>query len=289
MTAQDVSKALVEGLKQAEASIVRVDGRRRYSLSGTVWSDNTIVTTSRAAERDDDIEVTVAGKTYPATLIGRDPSTDLALLGVEATLGVPVWLESDRLEVGQFALMAGRPDEAIEASLGIIGALGGPWRTALGGRVARRIRPDARPFPGFFGGPLLTPAGEVLGINTAALTRGDVLTLPTETVRYVVETLQAHGRMRRGYLGVTGQPVKLQGALETGVGLLLVGIEAGSPAAEAGLLVGDILLRVAGERVRHPAQLAARLGDEAIGQTLTLTFVRAGTLSELELTVAERP
>lgn len=289
MTAQDLSNALVQGIKTIDASLVRVDGRRGYALSGTVWDEYSIVTTSRAVERDDDITVTrSSGETHAATLQGRDPSTDLALLKVEEALTPPAWQESDGLAAGQLVLLAGRPGEGVRASLGIIGGLGGPWRTPLGGRVATRIRTDAAPFRGFSGGPLLDVSGTVLGINTASLTRDGATTLPTETVRRVVEALATHGRMRRGYLGVTGQPVKLQGAPETGVGLLLVGVEEGSPAAQAGLVVGDILLRVSGERVRHPGQLAALLGDEAIGQTLTVTVVRAGTLKDLTVTVAER-
>lgn len=290
MTAQDLSNALVQGLKEVDASLVRVDGRRGYALSGTVWDEHSVVTTSRAVERDDDITVTLAGgETHAATLQGRDPSTDLALLKVEAPLTPPTWQGTEGLEVGGLTLLAGRPGEGVRASLGIIGELGGPWRTMLGGRVARRIHSDAATFRGFSGGPLLTPQGAVLGINTAALGREAFTTLPTETVRRVAQALATHGRLRRGYLGVTGQPVKLQGAPETGVGLLIVGLEEDSPAAQAGLVVGDILLRVGGERVRHPGQLAALLGDEAIGQTLPVTLVRAGTLTELAVTVAERP
>ena len=289
MTAQDLSNALAQGIKAVDASIVRVAGRRGYALSGTVWDEHTVVTTNRAVEQDE-VSVTLAGgETHAATLLGRDPSTDLALLRLEATLTAPTWQGTDGLEVGNLALLAGRPGESVRASLGIIGELAGPWRTMLGGRVENRIRTDAVTFRGFSGGPLLTPEGAVLGINTAALSRDASTTLPTETVRRVVEALSTHGRMRRGYLGITGQPVKLQGAPETGVGLLLVGVEEGSPAAQAGLVVGDILLRVSGERVRHPGQLAALLSDEAIGETLPVTVVRAGTLTELTVTVAERP
>lgn len=294
MTAQDVSDSLVESSKVAGSSIVRVDGRRRYALSGTLWAEGLIVTTSRAVERDEDIKVTLSnGETHPATLLGRDPSTDLALLQIDTAFAAPTWLEVGRLEVGQLVLMAGRTDKDMRASLGIISALGGSWRTALGGRVARWIQTDAGTFPGFSGGPLLNVSGEVIGINTAALTRESPVTISTETVRRVVEMLQTHGRMRRGYVGVTGQPVKLPDALrETvgqGAGLLITSVEADTPAARAGLLIGDIVLTFGGEQIRHPAQLAAQLDEETVGQDVGVTLARGGVLSESTLTVEERP
>ncbi len=294
MTIQDVSGSLVESLKVAGSSIVRVDGRRRYALSGTLWAEGLVVTTCRAVERDGDIKVTLSnGETHPATLLGRDPSTDLALLQIDTAFAAPTWLEDGRLAVGQLVLMGGRTDKDMRASLGIISAFGGSWRTALGGRVARWIQTDARAFPGFSGGPLLNVSGEIIGINTAALTRESPATIPTETVRRVVEMLQAHGRMRRGYVGVTGQPVKLPDALrETvgqGAGLLVTNVETDTPAERAGLLIGDILLKFGGERIRHPAQLAAQLDEETVGQEVGVTLARGGSLSELTVTVEERP
>lgn len=292
MTAE-MSNVLVEGIKAVQASVVRVDARRRYALSGTVWDENTVVTTSRAVERDENIQVTLeGGETHPATLIGRDPGTDLAALRVEVPLAVPTWLD-EAPQVGQFALLAGRPGGSVRASLGIVGTVGEPWRTALGGRIAYELRTDARTFAGFSGGPLVTAAGEVLGVSTAALTREGSVTLPTETVRRTVETLQAHGRMRRGYLGLGGQPVELPGAVQEAAGqragLLVTSAEPSAPAAAAGVTVGDIIVRFGPERVRHPRGLAALLGEETVGQTVPLTIVRAGTLTELSVNVGERP
>ena len=293
MTAQRVSNSLVESLRTASPSVVRVDGRRRYALSGTVWADGLIVTTGRAVERDDDIQVTLSGgETYQATLLGRDPSTDLALLQLDATLVAPTWVGEEGLEVGQLVLLAGRPDIGIQASLGIIGALGSAWRTAMGGRVSRRIQVDARAFPGFSGGPLLNTSGQILGVNTASLAREVPTTLPTDTVRRVAEALQMHGRMRRGYVGVSGQPVKLPEPLrETAgqvAGLLITSVETDSPASRAGVLIGDILLTFGGERVRHPTQLLEQLDGETVGKEVSVTLARAGMLTGLNVSVEER-
>lgn len=291
MTARELSNSMIEGLKTAAPAVARVAARRRYALSGTVWGDGFVVTTNRAVE-DDEIQVMLeGGDVHPATLVGRDPSTDLALLKVDAALSAPVWTD-EVPELGTLVVMVGRPHESLRATLGIVSEVGGPWRTAFGGRVPYRLRTDASSFQGFSGGPLLTVAGEIVGVNTAALSRSPT-TLPTVAVRRVVETLRTHGRMRRGYLGLGGQSVRLSPELREAsgqsVGLLVVSVEPGTPAADAGLLVGDTLLRFGDERIQHPASLVALLGEETVGQTLSVTLARGGVMGERSVQVAERP
>jgi S1-C subfamily serine protease len=290
-----ISKSAAAVVAQASQSVVRVDARRRHPASGIVWSsDGLILTAHHAVRRDDEIRVGLAdGSELPATLVGRDPSTDLALLRVEATgLSAAEWREEESLGVGELVLALGRPGQSVQASLGVISALGGAWRSVGGGKVSHYIRPDLVMYPGFSGGPLIDGAGKVIGLATSALTREGGIALSAATVQPVVETLLAHGRMRRGYLGVGVQPAKLPAgvaeSLERETGVLLNSIEADSPAAAAGLLVGDILVALDGEAVERPEDLTLLLQGSQVGQAITAQLVRGGALTEISVTVGER-
>ena len=207
-------------------------------------------------------------------------------------LNVPQWADTDALKVGQFALIVGRPGESVQATSGIVSALGGEWRTRAGGRIDHFLQTDANTFPGFSGGPLVNLEGSILGINSSALTRGDSVTLPTSTVRRVVEALLEHGGMRRGYLGLGGQPVRLpenvSDTLGKRAGLLITSVAPESPAAEAGLVLGDTLVLFDGEGVHQPAHLLALLDETRIGKEVPVTLLRGGQVQELNVTVGER-
>ena len=290
-----ISKAAASVVAQAGQSVVRVDARRRHPASGIVWSsDGLILTAHHAVRRDDEIRVGLAdGRELPATLVGRDLSTDLALLRVEATgLSAAAWREEGSLGVGELVLALGRPGQSVQASLGVISALGGAWRSMGGGKVSHYIRPDLVMYPGFSGGPLIDGEGKVIGLATSALTREGGIAISPATVQPVVGTLLTHGRMRRGYLGVGVQLAKLPAAvaesLERETGVLLNSIEADSPAAAAGLLVGDILVALDGEAVERPEDLTLLLQGSQVGQTIAAQIVRGGSLSEISVTVGER-
>ncbi len=290
-----ISKAAAAVVAQAGQSVVRVDARRRHPASGIVWSaDGLILTAHHVVRRDDEISVGLAeGSELPATLVGRDPSTDLALLRVAASgLAAAQWRSEESLGVGELALALGRPGQSVQASLGVISALGGAWRSLGGGKVSHYIRPDLVMYPGFSGGPLIDGEGKVIGLATSALTREGGIALSATTAKLVVETLLAHGRMRRGYLGVGVQPAKLPASvaasLERETGVLFNSIEADSPAAAAGLLVGDILVALDGEAVERPEDLTLLLQGSQVGQAVTAQIVRGGTLTEISVTVGER-
>ena len=184
------------------------------------------------------------GQTVSATLVGRDPTTDLAVLQAQAAnLTPPTWAEPDDSQVGHMVLALGRPGQTVQATLGIISAQSETsWRAPSGGRLDRYLQTDVVMYPGFSGGPLVNAAGHVVGLNTSALLRGVSLTVPAATLRRVVETLLTHGRIRRGYLGVSTQPVRLPDALAQQLGqetgLLLASVEPGSPADRGGAAAG---------------------------------------------------
>jgi len=292
---EQVSNDLAAAVERAGASLVRVDARRRFPASGIVWSsDGVIVTAHHVIKREEGITIGLAdGRVVAAALVARDPSTDVAVLRAEASdLTPPAWADDAALRVGQLALAVGRPDESLQASLGVISVLEGAWRSPAGGQIERYVQSDLTMYPGFSGGALVNAAGEMIGMNTSALLRGASLTIPAATLRRVVESLLSHGRVRRGYLGIGSQPVRLPDALanELGqeTGLLLVSVEPDSPAGRAGLLLGDTIVGLAGERVRHLDDLQALLGGDRVGQTVTVRFVRGGSVEEREITIGER-
>jgi S1-C subfamily serine protease len=290
--------------------VVRVNARRRYPASGIVWSaDGLIVTANHVVRHEDEIIVGLpGGDEVKATLVGRDPSTDLALLRVEAeglrpatlrpatlrpaTLRPAVWVVESDIRVGALVLAVGRPGANVEASLGILSAVGGAWRTGGGGKVSHFIKPDLVMYPGFSGGALVGGDGSVVGLVSSALLRDSGVALPVPTVKPVVETLLAHGHMGRGYLGVGVQVVRLPAPvaeeLDQKTGLLITSVESDSPAEVGDLLVGDILVSFDGEPLRQPDDLSALLMGGRAGQTVNSRIVRGGVLQDRSLAVGQR-
>lgn len=292
---QDLSNSLAATVESAGASVVRIDARRRLPASGIVWSaDGVIVTASHVVQREENITVGLPdGQSVAASLAGRDQTTDLVVLRAEATgLSAPGWAEPADLKVGHLVLALGRPGQTVQATLGIVSALGQSWRTPVGGLIDRYLQTDVVMYPGFSGGPLVSASGQPVGLNTSALLRGVSLTVPTPTVRRVVETLLAHGRVRRGYLGISTQTVRLPQAIQDQVGqetgLLLVSVESGSPAEQSGLLLGDTIVSMADTPVHQHDDLLVQLSADRIGQAVPARIVRSGQLQDVSVTVGER-
>jgi S1-C subfamily serine protease len=291
----ELSESLSSVVEASAPGVVRVDARRHWPSSGVVWSaDGTIVTAAHTIERDEDIEVTLAdGTTLEAELKGRDEGTDVAVLRVAAKgLARPAWSGLEGTKVGQLVLALSRPGKTIRATSGIVSALGeATWRTPAGGTLERYLQSDIALQPGFSGGLLVNAHGHALGLDTSGILRDHALAVPTETVARVVEEVLAHGSVRRGFLGVGAQTVRLPEAFAKlaaqPAGLLLVAIAPDSPAAKAGLLLGDVLFSFAGASVTAPEDLLAALEDK-VGQEARARFLRGGELKELPVVVGSR-
>ncbi|MCO6453146.1 MAG: trypsin-like peptidase domain-containing protein [Caldilineales bacterium] len=291
---KQLSDGLADAVAKAGESVVRVDGRRRLSASGIVWSaDGVIVTANHVVRRDENLAVGLPnGERADAELVGRDPSTDLAVLRTTADLTPAVWAEPDSLRVGQLVLAVGRPDLGLQSTLGVVSASGGAWQTGGGGKIDSYLQTDVVMYPGFSGGALVTVAGEVAGLNSSALARGVSLTLPAPTLRRVVASLLEHGHVRRGYLGVGVQsarlPANLAEQLGQKTGVLVTSVEPDGPAESAGLVLGDTLINLDGQALRHVDDLQAALSGEHVGVPVPLRIVRGGQVQELSVTIAER-
>lgn len=292
---KDVSSALAETVARAGKSVVRVEARRRLPASGIVWSsDGVIVTAHHVVHRDENIQIGLPdGVDVSAKLIGRDATTDLAVLRADASgIEAPEWANVGDLRVGHLVLALGRPGKQVMATLGIVSALGERWRTPAGGELDPYLQTDVVMYPGFSGGLLVSGTGDGFGLNTSGLLRGVSLAVPHGSLAQVVQSLLEHGRVRRGYLGVSVQPVRLPAVLvekldqETGV--LLVGVEADTPADGGGLVLGDTIVTFDGERVRHMDDLLALLSGERVGVDVPVRVVRGGELKDLQVTIGAR-
>lgn len=290
-----LSNALATAAETAGGSIVRVEGRRRLPASGIIWSaDGVIVTAHHVVEQDGDIDIGFSGGgTAKARLVGRDPTTDVAVLKAQAAgLSPASWAETSELRVGHLVLALGRPGEKVMATFGIVSALSEEWRTPAGGKLDYYLQTDVVMYPGFSGGPLVDVTGRALGLNSSALLRGVSVTVPASSLTRTVETLLAHGRVRRGYLGVGAQGVRLPAALAAQLsqetGLLLGSVEAGSPAERSGLFMGDTIVAFDGQPVRHLDDLLALLSGDRVGKTAPVRIVRGGQVMEVNVVVGEQ-
>lgn len=278
------SDGLAAAVERAGRSVVLVDARRRFPATGIAWqAGGIIVTADHVLEREEDLGVVLpSGDRVPAVLLGREPGSDLAVLRVESDL--PPAEQAPAARVGQVVLAVGRPEPSLMASFGVVSAVGGPWQTATGVQVDGFIRSDTTFYPGFSGGPLVDALGRVVGLNSSRLGRGSGLTVPATTVDRIVQALAQHGRVRRGYLGITTQPVTAAAA----AGLLVVGVEAGCPADRGGILVGDIITGIGEVAIDSSTDLRRHLGPDAIGKDVTVRVVRGGEARALTVTIGER-
>jgi S1-C subfamily serine protease len=280
-------------------SVVAVYSRRWMPASGLVWRKGVIVTADHTIRREEEIPVIGQnGTRLQASIAGRDPSTDLAVLKVVDDSAFPVAPLADNPEIklGQFILALGRARSTnVVASAGIIGGSSGEWRTWRGGRVDQHIRLDLNLYPGFSGGPLVSTQGKVLGINTRGLGRGRPIAIPVSTVNRVVDELLRHGHIARPYLGLAMQPASLpesfRGKLASAgeSALLVVHVEPSGPADKAGALLGDLVVELEGKRAENMRQVQELLSSAKIGDKVALTLLRGGSPIHIVVVLGDRP
>jgi serine protease DegQ len=288
------SNQLADAVSAAAPSVVQVQGRRRPA-SGLVYADNVVLTTVRALGREDGLQVRRHdGVTLDAELAGWDPTTSLAVLRV-AGLGTPaIAPAATPARVGHLALAVARSwSNAVTASAGLVSVIGGPLPTGRRRAIDEVIRTTAPMHDGFAGGAFLDTSGALIGIATAAAIRGLGVVIPAAIAWKTAATVLEHGSLKRGYLGIAGQVVALpenqRGTDGREHALLVVGVTAQSPAAAAGILVGDVLLEFDGHAVTSPEDLLDLLAGDRVGRQATLRVRRGAAVTQMTVTVGERP
>ena len=293
-TLSTISDGLAAAVEVASPSVVQVHGRRRPA-TGVVFGNDAVITTARALGREEDLRVrTSDNRTLAAELAGWDPGTSLAVLRVAGLGASAVTRGEARPRVGHLVVALARSwSNAITASAGIVAVIGGPLRTGRRHSIDEVIRVTAPMHDGFAGGAFLDTSGGLVGIATAAVIRGLGVVIPASIAWKTAATLLEHGQLKRGYLGIAGQPVTLpenqQSAQGRDEALLVVGVTSASPAATAGVLVGDVLLEFDGHPIESPEDLLDLLVGDRVGRQVTLRALRGGAVTDLKVTVGERP
>jgi S1-C subfamily serine protease len=288
----DHAAALVE---RGAGSVVAVHGGGRRSSSGIHWRPGIIVTAEEALERDDDLKLTLpGGRVVEATLAGRDPTTDIAVLRFQPDgLAAAQTADAGSLRAGHVVLAIGAEEGTPIASLGIVSVAGGAWHSRRGGAIDSLIRLDIGLGAAAQGGALLDTQGRVVGMAVLG-PRRRVLAIPTATIDRVVDQLIAKGHVFRGYLGAGLQPVRLAGAADAaapggrGRGILVVSLDPEGPAARAGLMVGDIVTAWNAQPVDRVREVMRLLSPDSVGRTVDLGLVRGGAAAALKIVIGER-
>lgn len=315
-----ISNESANAVDKISPTVVAVHGRRRIPSSGVHWKPGIIVTADHTLERDEEVTITLAGGTSISTVIaGRDPSTDVAILKIDTQpetggpgsaksgtqvegkteagkLPVVELADLSTLRVGHWVLAAARTAEGNpRASFAVLGVVGPAWRSWRGGALDLTLRLDRNLHPNFSGAPVVTSDGRVLGIATSGLSRYGAVVIPTTTVDRVTAELEKKGHIGRGFLGLGLAPVRIPRRLRESLqlnqetGLLVMAVEAESPAEKAGVALGDLLVALDGNPVRDTDEVQGSLASDRIGKPVRASIIRGGAATEIMITVSERP
>ena len=279
---QTLSNQFADVVSSIAPSVVQVQ-----RVSGVVYANDVVLTNARALGREDGLHVrTHDGRALDGQLHGWDPATGLALVRASGLNATAAKAAEEPARVGNLAIAVGRSwSNAVTASVGIVSIIGGPLRTGRGRSIDEVIRTTAPMHEGFAGGAFVDMSGRVIGIATAASIRGLGVIIPAAIAWKTAAALLEHGRIRRGYLGIAGQPVRLG---EDQRALLIVDVKDDSPAAIAGLRVGDSIVKFDGLPVEDPEDLLDLLTEDRVGKSVAVGIVRGDSSKDVKVTVGER-
>ena len=281
---QSLSNDLALAVERAGRAVFAVNGRARLGSTGVHWRPGLVVTADHTVHVDEEVTITGPdGRALTARVAGRDPTIDVAVLKVDApAVAVAEVADSDAVRVGHIVLALGAGPRA---SWGVVSSVGDKQMLHL----------DLTLYPGFSGGPLVDAQGRVVGINTSGASRHWRLAIPAAAVSRVVDELQRRGRIPRAYLGVSTQPVRLPEPvrqrlnLDQQTAVIVVEVQAESPAAAAGLTIGDVIVSLGATRIADPTDLKSALRPDRVGERITALVLRGGEPKDLQVTVGERP
>ncbi|MFI5228664.1 MAG: S1C family serine protease [Gemmatimonadales bacterium] len=295
-TLAELSSQLANAVENAARSVVAIHARQRIPSSGVVWRAGIVVSAAHTVRSDGRVSVTLPnGERATADVIGRDTATDLVALRLHDGSASDVTrapAESER--VGSLVVAVGRPGPRVTAAFGIVSAVRDSWRTAHGTRVERVLRLDLSVYDGYSGGALVDAAGRAIGIDNSALARGTPLALTGATIDRVLDELIERGHVRRQFIGVAVHPVALGKSLVERHGLnreqalLVVSVGDDTPAARAGLSLGDVLLDAGGNALSHPTDLLDALASVGDGDAVQITVLRGGRVETVAVTPLDR-
>jgi len=288
----ELSAAIVARTQAARPVVAEIRSGETTFRSGTVWRADVVIASEQSLPKSETFDVGLAGGKIKARLAGRDPGTNVAVLKLEQPVAaiLPVVAHS---EPGALALACGADGNGgLSMRLGAVNLTGPAWHSRAGGKIDARVYLDLQLSYTEEGGPVLDASGQLLGISTLG-PHGRVLVIPAATVERVINPLLADGRIVRGWLGLALQPVAVPDSLRDAAtqdsGLMVMSCVADGPAANAGVVAGDILLQVGGVSVTRMRRLAEQLGPDSVGKTLELKLIRAGAITSVSATITPRP
>jgi S1-C subfamily serine protease len=291
------SQSIARVVEQTGRIVVAVKPGAYRVTSGTAFREDLIAINNHQLKREGAIPVHLSdGTETEATLLGRDPGRDVAILQVRGVSLETREAEPElNLKAGTLAVVVGRTlDAGLSASVGVLGAVGGPRRTWRGGDLHRFLRLDVNLYPSQAGAAVVSASGRLLGMATGAMLRHSALAIPPETLNQIADELLREGRIRQGYIGVGLQPVAIpenlrsRSPLAGEAGLMVLSVEPGTGADKAGLQLGDILIAAGGTTLSDTDSLLALLRGDAVGKPMTVAVLRAGSFLEAEIQVSDR-